>query len=76
MSGNLFQAFKKVSPDHPLQVGEVTAVDVDGDLATVTLPGGGVLQARGAATLGAQVFVRDGVIEGEAPALPLVVIEI
>ncbi len=74
MSGNLFQAFKKVFPDHPLQVGEVTAVD--GDLATVTLPGGGVLQARGAATLGAQVFVRDGVIEGEAPALPLVVIEI
>lgn len=74
MSGNLFQAFKKVFPDQPLQVGEVTAVD--GDLATVTLPGGGVLQARGAATLGAQVFVRDGVIEGEAPALPLVVIEI
>lgn len=71
---NIYRAFKAVFPDQPLQVGEVTAVD--GDLATVTLPGGGVLQARGAATLGAQVFVRDGVIEGEAPSLAVVVIEI
>lgn len=71
---NIYRAFKAVFPDQPLQVGEVTAVD--GDLATVTLPGGGVLQARGAATPGAQVFVRDGVIEGEAPSLAVVVIEI
>ena len=45
---------------------------VDGDTATITLPGGGVLQARGQATVGQRVFVRDGVIEGEAPALTYV----
>lgn len=74
MASNLFKAFKAVFPDAPLQVGEVTAVD--GELATVELPGGGVLQARGIATVGMQVWVRDSVIEGEAPALPLVEIEI
>ena len=71
---NIYRAFKAVFPDQPLQVGEVTAVD--GGLATLTLPGGGVLQARGAAEVGDQVFVRDGVIESEAPSLPVVVIEI
>ena len=74
MSTNLYQAFKKVFPDAPLQVGEVIAVD--GDTATVELPGGGRLQARGAATVGNQVWVRDGVIEGDAPTLTLVEIEI
>ena len=74
MTSNLYRAFKAVFPDQPLQVGEVTAVD--GDIAMVTLPGGGVVQARGAATLGTQVFVRGEVIEGEAPSLTVVVIEI
>ena len=31
---------------------------------------------RGAATVGNQVWVRDGVIEGDAPTLTLVEIEI
>lgn len=74
MASNLFKAFKAVFPDAPLQVGEVIAVD--GEMATVELPGGGVLQARGIATVGMQVWVRDGVIEGEASTLPLVEIEI
>ena len=39
---------------------------------TVTLPGGGVIHARGQATLGQRVFIRDGVIEGPAPALTYV----
>lgn len=74
MSRNLFKAFKDVFPDAPLQVGTATAVD--GDAVTVTLPGGGVLQARGPATVGTQVWVRDGVIEGEAPTLAFIAIEI
>ena len=45
---------------------------VSGGVATITLPGGGVLQARGEATAGQRVFVRDGVIEGEAPTLTYV----
>ena len=58
------------------EIGEVTAIDAGGDLATVQLPGGGVLQVRGKAEVGKNVFVRNGVIEGEAPSLPLVLIEI
>ena len=42
----------------------------------VHLPGGGLLQARGAEPLGARVFVRDGVIESTAPDLPIELIEI
>ena len=57
-------------PTTPLQVGEVTAVA--GGVATVQTPGGGHLTARGAATVGQRVFVRDGVIEGTAPNLTLV----
>lgn len=32
--------------------------------------------ARGTAAVDDQVFVRDGVIEGKAPAMPLVLVEI
>ena len=52
-----------------MQVGTVSAVD--NGIATVTLPGGGQLRARGEATVGAQVYVQDGVIQGPAPELPL-----
>jgi hypothetical protein len=44
-----------------------------------TLPGGGTLKARGAdATLavGQNVLVRNGVVEGPAPALPVEVIAV
>lgn len=71
---NLFGEFKKIFPDAPLQVGSV--LSVDGPIATVQLPGGGVLKARGEAAAGQQVFVRDGVIESAAPAMPLVIISI
>ena len=70
MLRNPFRVFMDLMPARPLQVGTVTAVD-DG-MATITLPGGGILQARGQATVGQRVFVRDGVIEGEAPALTYV----
>ncbi|AIJ47495.1 hypothetical protein O987_16915 [Comamonas testosteroni TK102] len=51
----------------PLLVGTVAFV-ING-VATVNLPGGGRLQARGPAQAGQRVFVRDGAIEGEAPSL-------
>ena len=58
----------------PLDVGDVTAVS--GGLATVTLVGGGTVNARGAATVGQRVYVRGGVIEGPAPALPVDLVEV
>lgn len=71
---NLYQQFRALLPEPPLQVGTVTAVT--GGVATVQMPGGGLLKARGTATPGQKVFVRDGVIEAIAPNLTLEIIEI
>ena len=46
-----------------------TVLDTEGAVATIELPGGGVLRARGDALVGQRVFVRDGLIEGPAPEL-------
>ena len=73
---NPYLAFLALLPNHPLQLATITAID--GEVARLVLPGGGVLTARGAGTgaVGDQVFVRDGVIEGQAPPMPFVQIEI
>lgn len=71
---NPYRVFKEIFPDAPLQVGEVLIVT--GGTATVELPGGGKLTVRGEATVGQKVYVRDGVIEAEAPYLTLVTIEV
>ena len=71
---NLYQQFRALLPEPPLQVGTVTAVA--GGVATVQMPGGGLLNARGVATPGQKVFVRDGTIEAIAPNLALEIIEI
>lgn len=71
---NLAKLFEQVLPKRPLQVGDVVASD--GVICTVELPGGGQLHARGDMEVGEKVFVRDGVIEGQAPNLPLLPIQI
>ena len=67
---NAYRDFLDLIPQHPLEVGDVTAAGAGH--VTVTLPGGGVIHARGYVTLGQRVFIRDGVIEGPAPALTYV----
>ena len=74
MSSNPYSRFLALLPPKPLLVGDVTAVD--GGVAIVTLPGGGQLQARGQVTVGDRVFVRDGLIEGEAPSLTYISAEV
>ena len=71
---NIYRAFLDLLPARPLQLG--TIVSVDGETATIELPGGGVVAARGAGGIGDQVFVRDGVIEAAAPDMPIDVVEI
>lgn len=71
---NPFVALLNLLPSYPLQVGNVAAV-TDG-IATLRMPDGKFIRARGAATVGQSVFVRNGVIEGEAPALTVIEIEI
>jgi len=64
---NIYRQFLDLLPPRPLEVGNVVAIN--GGVATIVLPGGGSLQARGSAAVGQRVFVRDGVIEGDAPDL-------
>jgi len=68
---NLFQQFKDLLAPGRVQIGEVVAY-ADG-IATLTLPGGGQIRARGEATVGGKVFVQDGVLQGPARNLPVVV---
>lgn len=71
---NLYEQFRQLLPDPPLQAGLVT--EVSSGVVTVQLPGGGVIRARGAAAVGQRVFVRDEVVEAIAPSLTLELIEI
>ena len=77
MSRNPYSVFLDLMPPKRLLIATVTAID--GDMARLVLPGGGVLTARGVGerAVGSEVYVRDGVIEGDAPAdMPLVQFEI
>lgn len=71
---NLHRQFLDLLPERPLLVGDVLSIS-DG-VATVQLPGGGLIQARGEASTGQRVFVRDGAIEGPAPTLSYVTAEV
>ncbi|WP_374408840.1 hypothetical protein [Hydrogenophaga sp.] len=72
---NIYEQFRQLIPDPPLQAGTVVGVVGPGSV-TVALPGGGLIRARGSAAIGQRVFVRDDVIEGIAPSLTLEIIEI
>lgn len=74
MSTNLFTLFRRLLPSYPLQAGVVQSIS--GGTATVEMPGGGLLTARGAVSVGQHVFVRNGVIEAVAPDLPLELIDL
>lgn len=77
MTINLYRALQDVLPKRPLQVAEVVLVNVGQNTSVVQSPGGSQQLVRGSEwALGVGVFVRDGVIEGEAPALSAVTIEI
>lgn len=69
MFRNPYRRLQDLVSGPPLQVGVVLSISAG--LATVELPDGGRVQARGDATVGATVFVRGEVIEGPAPSLPL-----
>ena len=71
---NLFARFKRLLGEPPLMVGEIA--DIDDGTATVVLPGGGLLKARGSGAVGDKVFVRNGIIESAAPNLLVELIEV
>lgn len=72
---NLYQQFRGLLPRTPLLVGTVAAIS--GSEARITTPDGAIHTARGAAEVGDHVYFRPGgAIEGEAPALSAVLIEL
>ena len=71
---NFQKQFLALLPQRRLVAGEV--LTVSGGAAVVELPGGIRIHSRGEAAVGQRVFVRDGVIEGQAPALDYVESEV
>lgn len=74
MSVNAYKRLLKLMPQPPLFVGDVASVD--NGVATITVPGGFQMQARGNVVVGDRVFFRNGVIEGPAPSLPIELIDV
>jgi len=72
---NTWSRFKRLLPYDPLLVGTIEQLYPDGT-ATILMLGGGSQRVRGTGTVGQAVYVRGGMIEGEAPALGQQVIEI
>lgn len=74
---NLYRALRELLPEAPLQVATVAAVHGSEGTSTITWPGGSQQRVRGTGvTAGQLAFVRNGVIEGQAPALTVATIEV
>lgn len=71
---NFYSDFLSLLPQSPREVGKV--ISVFQGRVTVQLLTGAYVQAYGDAEPGKLVYVRGGTIEGEAPELPGIVIEI
>lgn len=77
MSTTLYTRLLELLPSQPITTATVTTQYGDGT-ALVTLPGGAQARVRNPLGLdvGASVFIQDGAVIGDAPALPIVFIEI
>jgi hypothetical protein len=74
---NLYRVLRELLPEPALMVATVAAVNTSQGTSTVSFPGGGLQRVRGTSVAaGSLAFVRDGVIEGAAPALTLEMIEV
>lgn len=74
MGYNLYRDLRSLLPGPRLVIGTVTVVETG--RVIVELPDGSRLAALGSATVGVMVYVRDGSVEGVAPTLSVVEIEI
>lgn len=74
MSYNLYKRLRSLLPESPLLIGTVTGINATE--VYLTLPDGSSLKARGEATVGQKVYVRDGLIEGLAPDLTVVTLSV
>lgn len=75
MTTNLYRQLRELLPEPALTVATLAATHADGT-CTVTYPGGSQQRVRGTGTPGGKVFVRAGQIEGPAPSLTSVTIDV
>ena len=77
MSTTLYTRLMELPPSQPVLTATVSTIYLD-ETALVTLPGGAQARVRNplAAGQGDVVYVQDGAVIGQAPALPVVVSEI
>jgi len=68
---NVFNQLKELLAPGREEIAAVVSVEDAG--AVLVLPGGGLIRARGTAAVDTKVFVKEGVIQGPAPNLPLFV---
>ena len=74
---NIFRQLLELLPLSPLMVATVQSVDVSNGTSVVAFDGSGTAVVRGVSVgMGGKCFVRNGLIEGAAPDLPLVEIEV
>jgi hypothetical protein len=71
---NLWNRFQNLTPPAKRLVG--TCVDSAFGVSLIALPGGSVIQVRGTGTVGGRYFILDGRLDGEAPNLPTLEIDI
>lgn len=77
MSTTLYTRLLELLPSQPVLTATVDTVYPDGT-AMVTMPGGAQARVRNplGRAAGATVYVQDGAVIGDAPDLPVVLIEI
>lgn len=75
MTTNLYRQLRELLPEPALSVATVVAEHADGS-TTVQYPGGSQQRVRGVSDVGQRVFVRSGQIEGVAPSLTSITIEV
>lgn len=74
MPFNLYQRLRSLFPASCRQVGTVTGIS--GSTVTVQLPDGASTVVIGSAQIGTMVYFSNGAVEGIAPSLTVVDIEI
>lgn len=77
MSTNLFRALRDLLPEPLLLVATVVSINAGQGTSLVQFPGGGQQTVRGTGVAaGLKAFVRNGLVEGPAPALTSITIEV
>jgi hypothetical protein len=71
---NLFKRFSDLTGRNLRTVG--VCINADFGECTLQYPGGSVVRVKGVGTLGTRYFVLDGKLDGEAPALASLEIEV